>query len=294
MNTLLDRIKLKNEEVEQVNNAHDHLLSVLNGKASQGSLPTAKNFILIGSYARNTKITPLDDVDIFYVIGKANRVNGDWHTIMDCDFTFGQDYLDANNNISSLKILNLLKKEIDATYTSSEIRRDGEVVNLFLSSYGVGFDIAPVFEITNEDYFLMPEGKGLHKWKKTNPLIDHATMEELNERHNYVLKDLILIMKYWFKRKRIKSPRSYHLEAIVHHLFDYTPASAYRHEDGLNYLLANLNKNNFLYSCPDPTGLSEPLSSGFTNDDVINIQNEANIAMQHLSLGNEKFVEYVD
>jgi len=213
---------------------------------------------------------------------------------MDCDFTFGQDYLDANQNISSVKILNLVKEEIDATYTDSEIRRDGEVVNLFLSSYGVGFDITPVFEISNDDYFLMPQGKGLHMWKKSNPLIDHAHITELDERHNYILKDIILLAKYWFKRKRIKSLRSYHLESIAYHLFDYTPQAAYAHEDGLAYLLKNLNDNNYLYSCPDPTGLSDPLSSGFTIEDVINIQNEANIATQHLSQGNDKFIEYVD
>lgn len=294
MNRLLQQIKLKDEEVEQVKNAHSHLLSILNSKAVNGLLPTAKDFLLIGSYARDTKITPLDDVDIFYVIGKANSLGNGWHTIVDCDFTFGQDYLDANQNISSVKILNLVKKEIDATYHSSEIRRDGEVVNLFLSSYGVGFDITPVFEIANDDYFLMPQGKGLHKWKKSNPLIDHAHITELDERHSHILKEIILIAKYWFKRKRIKSLRSYHLEAIAYHLFDYTPQAAYPHEDGLAYLLKNLNYNNYLYSCPDPTGLSDPLSSSVTAEDVANIQNESNIAIQHLSQSNDKFIEYVD
>lgn len=294
MNTLLNKIKLKPQEIDQVNKAYDHLLSVLNNKAGLGVLPTAKNFILTGSYARDTKITPLDDVDIFYVIGKANSLGNGWHTIADCDFTFGQDYLDVNQNISSLKILNLVKKEIDATYTSSEIRRDGEVVNLFLSSYGVGFDINPVFEIMNDDYFLMPQGKGLHMWKKSNPLIDHAHLAELDERHNYILKEIILIVKYWFERKRIKSLRSYHLEAIAHHLFNYIPVGPYKHEEGLAYFLINLNKNNYLYSCPDPTGISDPLLSGFTTEDVANIQNEANIAIKHLSQGNDKFTEYVD
>lgn len=146
----------------------------------------------------------------------------------------------------------------------------------------------------DRDYFLMPQGKGLHKWKKSNPLIDHAHLAELHERHGYILKDIILIAKYWFERKRIKSPRSYHLEAIVHHLFDYSPVAPYLHEDGLTFLLKNLNQNNYLYSCPDPTGLSEPLSSGFTTEDVTNILTEANVAIQYLSQGNDKFIEYVD
>lgn len=294
MNRLLSRIKLSNEEVELVKNAHEHLINILNGKARSGFLPIAKDFLLIGSYARDTKISPLDDVDIFYIIGKAQSSSNGWHTIIDCDFTFGQDYLDTEQNISSMKILNLIKKEIDNTYSASEIRRDGEVVNLFLNSYGVGFDIAPVFEITNDDYFLMPQGKGLHKWKKSNPLIDHAHLTDLNEKHNYMLKDIILLAKYWFERKKIKSPRSYHLESIAYHLFNYTPQFTYTYEDGLIHFLKNLNYNGYLNLCPDPTGLSEHLSSGFTSEDIINIQNEANIATQHLSQGSDKFIEYVD
>lgn len=293
MNALLDKIKLKDEEIEQVNKAHDNLLNVLNSKALLNKLPTAKNFILTGSYARDTKITPLDDVDIFYVIGKANHLGNNWHTIVDCDFVFGSEYLDVNKNISSLKILNLIKREIDQTYTASEIRRDGEVVNLFLSSYGVGFDITPVFEIVNDDYFLMPQGKGLHRWKKSNPLIDHAHITELHERHNHI-KNIILLAKYWFERKRIKAPRSYHLESIVYHIFDPILEYGYKIENGLAHLLKNLNYNNHLAFCPDPTALSEPLSSGFTDEDIINIQKEAAIAIQHLSEGSEKFKEYVD
>lgn len=294
MQILLDKIKLKNEEIEQVNNAYGHLVSVLEGKARARSLPTAKNFILTGSYARDTKITPLDDVDIFYVIGKANNLDNGWHSLIDCDFSFGQEYLDINQNISSVKILNLVKKEIDATYSNSVIRRDGEVVNLFLSSYGVGFDITPVFEIANDDYFLMPQGKGLHMWKKSNPLIDHAHISELDERHNFMLKDIILLAKYWFNRKKIKSPRAYHLESIAYHLFDPITQTDYAIGDGLAHLLKNLNQNNYLYSCPDPTALSEPLSSSFTAEDITNVENAVNEAIQHLAQGNDKFIEYVN
>src|SRR3989344_694856 len=291
MDSLLAKIRLQDDEIAQVKGAHAHLVEVLNSKASNSTLPTAKDFLLTGSYARDTKITPLDDVDIFYIIGKANSVDSHWHTIIDCDFTFGQEFLDADENVSSLKILNLIKKEIGETYGKSEIRRDGEVVNLFLTSYGVGFDLTPVFEISNDDYYLMPEGKGMHKWKKSNPLIDHAHITHLHEKHNYMLKDIILLAKYWFKRKRIKSPRSYHLESVAYHLFDSIPPGVYTHTGWLSYLLKNINKDNHLISCPDPTGLSEPLSSGLTPEDITNIENEANEAVTHLSQGSDKFIE---
>ncbi len=132
-------------------------------------MPYPKDIFLIGSYKRGTKIRPLDDVDIFYVIGLAKRRDNNWHTITDCSFDFGDDFKDDDGNISSIKILNLLRNEISKTYSKSEIRRNGEVVNVYLKSYSVGFDIVPVWQIANDNYYLIPAGRGSTKWKKSNP-----------------------------------------------------------------------------------------------------------------------------
>ncbi len=274
--------------------AKNHLIDVIKNKAGFNQLPLPKSFYLIGSYKRGTKIAPLDDVDIFYVLGIALRRNNNWHSISKCSFNFNYEYHDENNNISSVKILNLIKKEIYKTYSMSQVRRNQEVVNVYLSSYQMGFDIVPVWKIENENYYLMPIGGGYSKWKRTNPLKDEEIINILNKKHNDFLKNITKIIKYWFRKKRIKSPRAYHLEAIIYYIFlDLLPIFSYA--QGLNEFYKSLiNKKNLLVQCPDPTGLSEPLNSGLVEEDINNILKESIIAFLKLQNGEEEFVKYVE
>lgn len=202
--------------------------------------------------------------------------------------------MDESNNISSLIILNLIKKEICETYSSSQVRRNQEVVNVYLSSYKVGFDIVPVWEIENEGYFLMPIGGGKSKWKRTNPFKDEYIINNLNKKHNELLKEIIKIIKYWFKKKRIKSLRSYHLEAIIYFIFtDIDPI--YSYTQGLIVSFSNLSvRKDLLQYCSDPTGQSEALTSALTSEDINSILFEARIALVKLQNGEEEFVNYVE
>lgn len=294
LNELISKITINRLEIINVSNAKNNLIDVIKNKANFNQLPFPKSFYLIGSYKRGTKITPLDDIDIFYVLGIASRKNDYWHSISRCSFNFNYDYQDENNNISSVKILNLIRKEIYETYSTSQVRRNQEVVNVYLSSYKMGFDIVPVWEIENENYYLMPIGGGYSKWKRTNPFKDEEIINILNKKHNDFLKSIIKIIKYWFRKKRIKSPRSYHLEAIIYYIFfDLLPIFSYA--QGLNEFYKNLiNKKNLLIECPDPTGLSGFLSSGLIEEDINNIYTESLIALSILQKGEEEFVKYVE
>jgi tRNA nucleotidyltransferase (CCA-adding enzyme) len=291
---LIEYIRISIFEISKVSAAKNNLVDVINNKAQDVKLPLAEYFSLIGSYKRGTKITPLDDVDIFYVIGKAKKTSDNWHSITKCSFNFDGNFMDENNNVSSLKVLNLIKQEIYETYSSSQVRRNQEVVNVYLSSYEVGFDIVPDWKIENENYYLMPVGEGKSRWKRTDPFKDEYIINNLNKKHNELLKEIIKIMKYWCKKKRIKSPRSYHLEAIIYNIFINTDP-IYNYTQGLeicfSYLLA---KKELLTWCPDPTGLSEALQSGLTGEDIDNILSEARIALMKLQNGEEEFVNYVE
>jgi len=291
---LIEYIRISIFEISKVSTAKDNLIDVINNKAEDKKIPLAEYFNLIGSYKRGTKITPLDDVDIFYVIGKAKKTSDNWHSITKCSFNFDGNFMDENNNVSSVKVLNLIKQEIYETYSSSQVKRNQEVVNVYLSSYEVGFDIVPVWEIENEEYYLMPVGGGKSRWKRTNPFKDECIINDLNKKHNELLKEIIKIMKYWFKKKRIKSPRSYHLEAIIYYIFtDINPI--YNYTQGLLVSFSNLlTRKDLLKYCSDPTGQSEALSSGLTNDDINSILFEARIALMKLENGEEEFINYVE
>lgn len=294
MNTLIANIRIKEHEIENASSARGYLDQILQSKGENGTLPTPKKVFLTGSYSRGTKISPLDDIDVFYVVGHAVAVNNTWHTIVDCDYKFGSSFLEVDGNISSTKILELIKGELEETYGQSEIKRAGEVVNLYLNSYELGIDIVPAFQITNSNYFLIPNGSGSTRWKKSNPLIDELIITNLDSQHNNLVKDLIRITKYWARKKKIVSPRSYHLEAITYHVLSNLPQKITSHAEGLTYLLGRLNLNNYLNQCPDPTGLSESISSGLSDLDIINISQEAYKAISHLQESNDSFIAYVE
>lgn len=291
---LIEHIRLSQKEIEAVAGARATLLQVIRSKADEGQLPTPKEFLLIGSYKRGTKIAPLDDVDMLYVMGRARREGSTHrHILTDCDFEFGLAFMEPENNISSVKVLNLLKKVIGAVYSRSEVRRNQEVVNVYLASYDVGFDIVPAFRVENQGYYLIPAGGGSPYWKRTNPKKDEVILDQLNEKHSNLLKNTIRIMKYWFRKKRIKSLRSYHLETIAYYIFS-EEGSCTSYPECLHTFYRNLNAAGYLKECPDPTGLSGNLTSKLTEDDIQGILAEASKAIEYLDQGEEEYVHYVD
>lgn len=291
---LIEHIRLTQREIEAVAGARARLVEVIKSKADGGRLPSPRDFVLIGSYKRGTKIAPLDDVDMLYVMGYAKRVdNTGRHILTSCDFEFGSTFMEPEDNISSVKVLDLIKRVLQEVYFRSVVRRDGEVVNVYLSSYEVGFDIVPAFWIENDNYYLMPAGSGSTYWKRTNPKIDETILDELNKQHNNLLKNTVRIMKYWFKKKKIRCLRSYHLEAIAYYVFAQKE-SCLSYSECLQTFYANLNMSGYLKECPDPTRLSGSLTSKLTEQDIQRIMDEAAKALLHLERGEEHYVSYVD
>ncbi len=288
-----NNISLSQQEIMSVSKAKDNLLEYLIQKSKLNELPTAIETFLIGSYSRDTKIAPLDDVDIMIVIGTVKKNEDDNHSIIKCDFNFNSDHYNNEDHISSKKMLELYKKYIKLKYSKSELIRNNEAINLYLSSYNTGFDLIPSFYCPSFDYYLIPTGGLDTNWKKSNPIKDKLILEELNTKHNLLLKNTIRIVKYWFKMKRIKKIRSYHFEAMCYYYFNQTPYLISSYKNGIETILKNINYCGYLKSCPDPTKLSGNLTSGYEEDDINNIISESEIALKKINESEEDFVKYV-
>ena len=292
LNKIIEDIRLKQSEIQQVANSKDVLLSTITSKSRNNELPVPLETFLTGSYKRGTKITPLDDVDIFYVIGKVLNTSPHHHSLSECSFYFGSDYLDQNGNISSIRVLELIKRELKKTYSSSEIVRNGESVSVFLSTYGVTFDVVPAFFDQRNNYYLIPNGGNSTQWKYSNPKIDEDNLSFIQTRHFNNIKDAIRITKYWFRKKKIKNLRSYHLETIFFHIFSIAdPTSSL--STVLIIFFHIIQNHQYLYVCPDATKLSDNLISSHSVDDVILISYEAKKAYDSLLKGEEEFHEYL-
>lgn len=183
--------------------------------------------IYFGSFARKTKIRPIDDIDIMVLLnGKngtynasGNKTQGITVCINDKNSPLRNLCNDGTCEVNSIKIINKFKDKLSKhpQYEKSTIHRNQEAMTLKLKSYEWNFDIVPCF-ITEEDkfgksYYLIPDGNSM--WKKTDPRIDRNIVTEVNKTIDGNLLKMIRLVKYWNRNSNVKNIPSYLLENIV-------------------------------------------------------------------------------
>ena len=228
---LRDKIRIDPEQNKIAKASKDELLRQILNLPADGVFPelhTDIPFIQYGSYARKTKVRPLDDIDIMIVL----HAHSAWYdmyrspTIVDnihYDRRLG-NFIDDNGHINSTKVINAFIKNLSKVrlYRHADFKKNGEAAELELQSYNWKYDIVPCF-ITNPEpdgrtFFLIPDGKG--GWKKTDPRLDKARVEQVNANHNFSILDVVRLIKYWNKRNTMSTIPSYLLENIVLDFFD--------------------------------------------------------------------------
>src|ERR1035438_2801132 len=127
LDDLLNHINFTNDDIEEIDGALNTLVATVKLKAKENKIATPLSFRKFGSIARKTKIKPLDDVDIIYVVGTVTKQPmNNMHNIASCSLSFGPEKCEPGNNISSLILLQDLKSAIKETYTRSDVRRNQE------------------------------------------------------------------------------------------------------------------------------------------------------------------------
>lgn len=176
--------------------------------------------IKYGSFARNTKIRPLDDIDLMLTF----TGNGSTYLIN----KYGQDYIlnvpesavllrnlcNDDGTLNSIKLVNKLVTSLSKIeqYKKSEIHRRQEAATLNLTSYEWVFDIVPSF-YTDTKYYIIPDGVG--GWKATDPRKDQDRVTSINQNHNGKANQLIRTLKYWNIRAFKTTIASYLFETMV-------------------------------------------------------------------------------
>ena len=178
-----------------------------------------------GSFARNTKILPLDDVDLLLTFS-ADGTTYSTHI-------YGQNYSlnvpeSAKNlrklcnddyTLNSIKVVNKIVNSLNQIehYKKAEIHRRQEAATLQLDSYEWNFDIVPALH-TDTNYYLIPDGSG--GWKATDPRIDQKRVNEINQKHNGKILQIIRTLKYWNKRPNMPTISSYFFENLILDFFN--------------------------------------------------------------------------
>ncbi len=278
--SLLDKhINLTPAQISQGSTSHTYIQGLLGNKHQMHDrFPwLVDGDFLSGSYGRGTKIYPLDDIDVMIVLDGHGLVpiSGGQHlnAAVRGSGTEGSaitKHFDANNLVSSLSVLEVFHDALKESFPTSQIKKDGQAVNVWLDSYGLGLDIVPCFHIVprdgSQDYYYIPMGAGSPMWKSTNPKIDERISTGLHIRHDKRLKPVVKILKYWNKTQNSDRLRSYHLEALAWHIFHAHPSKITDYANGVRHFFGQASESLANY-CPDPTGLGGHVDSYLSYED---------------------------
>jgi len=180
--------------------------------------------IAFGSFARNTKIRELDDIDLMFCLrgnGATYTDYGEYIQVFAPKSTGPlHSYCNDNSDIlNSRKIINKFVSCLEEVpnYQKADIKRTLEAATLRLTSYTWNFDIVPCFFTTPEwdgrTYYIIPDGQG--NWKKTDPRKDRDAVTATNLLHDGNIFNPIRCIKFWNKRPVAPAIPSYLLETIL-------------------------------------------------------------------------------
>ncbi|MDD4901739.1 MAG: hypothetical protein PHE24_01245 [Patescibacteria group bacterium] len=235
INTLLENFLIKKinpdpEIINQASESQERLREILANKLEEdNSLPSVlegEDF-LYGSAIRGTKPAPFDDVDLMLVLDGSTLVAKEGGQEMGPAYGSGKtfnpltlpQYKDEFGNISSQKILNRIREVLSETYSRSEIRKDGQAINVWLDAYGFGIDVVPAFKIAHTragTHYFIPEGTNSNMWQSTNPLSDIEAFKKEDARLGGVLSSSCRLMRKWNELSNADRLSGFHVDALVY------------------------------------------------------------------------------
>lgn len=289
------RVNLNPDSVRKARGSRDYLqeqlIMVRDGNPNFPRI--TGQFKPFGSFARNTKIRPLDDIDMLVMLNwqdaQAFQASWDSYTFLvstTSELSPLRPYLDEYGWVSSTKILGQIKgglKQVQ-NYKKSEIKRTGVAVVLNLLSYDWAFDIVPALPVADWSgstlHYLIPDGRG--NWMRTDPRIDQELVTNANQNQNGYLLPLIRLIKYWNVRSRAAIRlASYHLEALLINAFGSgIPAIETKVRWSVPCAFRQL-ASHVINPCPDPKRLGPNLDKDMTWEDKVKIHNAANRHAQY-------------
>ena len=297
-----ETVNMPSERVKKARASRDWLLERIESfEKNNQYLYFCKKFNLhFGSFARRTKVRPIDDIDI--MIGLNGHLLYWYENIYDyknCLIylkpdvqTSGlwKDCLNEDDSLNSTKLLNKFKNSLVniSHYESANIHRRQQAITLKLSSYEWNFDLVPCFHTTSGVY-LIPNGKG--GWMKTNPEKDQELVTSINKKHNGNFLELVRLVKYWnskaFDRKaNIES--SYLLEVMLANYYSSRESLSnieYEFEQSLNYLRDNIRNN-----VDDPKNIEGNLNH-LSYEEKINLTSRINNDLKNIEDAKKVSVE---
>lgn len=277
-----DYVNLDPDRTDNANRSRDWLIEQLKGLPNKiDDFPDLYNGMSIkfGSFARKTKIRPLDDIDLiltFAAFGSTywTHIYGQSYTLSVPETAWKLRKLcNDDNTLNSIKVVNKIVDSLNKIehYKTADKHRRQEAATLKLNSYEWNFDIVPAF-YTDTGYYLIPDGNG--KWKASDPRIDQERVRTVNQKHNGKILQIIRTLKYWNNHAQMPTIPSYLFETIILNYFDSKDKIA----DYIDYNLINFwyhFQNEIFNNIDDPKGYQGNINT-LSLDDKTKISNKTN------------------
>ena len=272
-----DFVNLAPERNQKAKDSRDAMFDRINDLEDFFILYREKH-MQFGSFARKTKIRPIDDIDLIICISddlgivsgnswddyKLKLKNTNSYLKQYCDPLITAYYgYNSTWYLNSTKIKNKFKASLQNLHDcrKAELHSEGQAVTLQFSSYEWNFDIVPAFHCggvaSGEEFYLIPNGRG--GWAKTNPKIDRDRVATIDKRLNGKARELIRLAKYWNRRPTMASIPSYMLEAMVLNFCEQQ--FEIKWIDLAFKSLIQYIGNSINYSVQDPKGIQGDLNS---------------------------------
>ncbi|OGQ59844.1 MAG: hypothetical protein A3J24_11535 [Deltaproteobacteria bacterium RIFCSPLOWO2_02_FULL_53_8] len=134
--------------------------------------------LYVGSYGRNTAISGFSDVDLIFQL----------------PYSVYKQYNDYSGNGQSA-LLQAVKTSIERTYSTTNIRADGQVIQVPFTD-GIVFEVVPAFD-NDDGSFTFPNANDGGSWKTTNPRPEIKAIRDRNAVTNGNLVPLCRMMRDW-------------------------------------------------------------------------------------------------
>lgn len=197
-------LSLDQEEISWISDKYNFLKNCLEGYEIFQS----------GSYARGTSLSPVDDLDIIWVLPKSYRKRHRKEIELRS--------LDPDDILEELA--NQLRNDYGAEDIKVEIIVQNHSVGIYFEEEDFSIDIVPAIPHQEnnfgQDMYLVPEGGT--GWIESDPRGYIKANKILSDKNNS-FQLAVKFVKYWKKNCKLKYPflplKSFHLEQIIYRLF---------------------------------------------------------------------------
>jgi predicted nucleotidyltransferase len=153
---------------------------------------------IIGSFARGSAIRQTSDVDLLFILRKAEALWG-------------------GTLVSSTTVLNRIRQDLCERFPFTALGRDGQAVVVEFADSRYSVDVVPaVFHalVEKTPVYLIPDGSG--NWMMTSPQIHKRFIQVADLCSGGKLKNVVRLLKYWTACRATRLPlSSFHLELLL-------------------------------------------------------------------------------